>query len=258
MSMPFFKNLKTIDTIGRITAIAAVIIFIISCSLDLYSYSITPTATPTPSNTPTVTRTPRPTITASATRSPLTETPQPTSSFPESEFFQGVTVDKILDSLIQKEYACEESSFDEASSQYRFVCQKTSENTLESILILSFDQVQINLITADLQKSETASDVEIISVFENIGEIILTQINVTEKETAFTATPSLTPQNTPQSGFELENPDEIERYKTWLTDILTMVEAENPARDFFAGIPFSLYRSNNHLWLEIGYITEDE
>ena len=255
MSVPFLKNQKNIDIIGRVTAIAAVIIFIISCSLDLYSFSITPTATPTPSNTPTLTRTPRPTITASATKFPPTNTPQPTPLEPEFGFFQGITVENILTSLIQYDYACEESSTDEISLQYRFACQKTSENTLESILILSPDQIQVELITADLQKSETASDTEIAAFFERIGTIILTQIKVPETETTTTITPSLTPQSTSQS---VEIIDEIERYKNWLNDALSSEDNEIPAKEFFSEIPFSLYRSNNHIWLEIGYAAEGE
>lgn len=78
MGETFYTSRKFINRIGLIIAILAIILFISSCLLNVYVYTITPTATPTPSRTPTFTRTPQPSLTPSITPTPtVTATLEP-------------------------------------------------------------------------------------------------------------------------------------------------------------------------------------
>ena len=166
-------------------------------------------------------------------------------------FFQGLTVEKILLPLVQADYICEENVQEDTSQYLQVVCQKTTENTFENIIILSYDQVQVQLITADLQKAETTSDSEVFVFFERAGEIILNQIEIPVIE--ITPTASATPQNSSQPGIPST---EMEKYNSWLTENLFSGDTDSPVTEYFSGIPFILYRSNNHVWLEIGYIED--
>ncbi len=136
---PQTKIVKKLETIALITAIIGSIIFVVSCLLNVYAYSITPTVTPTPTKTATVTRTPLPSSTPTTT---LTPSPSPSPTYPAELNF----LTDLDSNLAQTDFKC---SYTQIEDKLLVTCHKETDdysiqmeiNRIENETEKFFDQI---------------------------------------------------------------------------------------------------------------------
>jgi hypothetical protein len=212
MSEPFFRSKRKLNTIGLIIAVLAIIIFIVSCLLNVYAYATTPTATPTASITPTTTNTPRPSFTPTSTPT-LTETPTlvlPTITETLSSIFTQPPFSTLEGILVENNYDCAPQNSSE-SDQNSIICTKMMENL--SFQLSFTDRFEGNIQSEFIAAPFDPEKLDAISE-EFIWLSQLTSIQLWTEPLNQTTTVEVTPTNpTPE-------PDELSQ---WIDDMIRVI-----------------------------------
>ncbi len=236
---------KILETIALSVAILGSLIFVISCLLNVYAYSITPTITPTPTKTATVTRTPLPTITPTETVTPKPPTPSPS---PSPVYLTGFDFLADVDATMsQQGYQCVYQQIN--AETLEVICKKETDtytvqidiSRVENASLLTFQEILL-LEPYDPEKFEIA-----INEFTALAQL-LHQFPWFSIETI---TPVVTTRPTPSSPTATAA-SEIE---TWLSYSLPPLLPDQPIEKLFDEMQYSLLWEGDRLSLTISFET---
>jgi hypothetical protein len=253
---PFLKNQKSLNILAILVALISIIIFLISCVLDLYATSITPTNTPTATHTATITRTPRPptpTLTPTITPTPsITETIefiQPTLG--ETPVFPLLIPNIIIQNLEVNGFTCSTTS-QTVANLIVWSCVNETDAISEEIQFGGRTSTTIDFLNGHIQQKLNPTDEIASNFFGMLAELAYSGLSPTlpteRTPIPLTQTPTSESTLTPSpvvSGFEA--------IREWI--VVTLPKMTSPAFvevNVFDTIPYRLKGNLSDSTLEIG------
>lgn len=269
MGEPFYRSKEKLNRIGLIVAIAATIVFIFACGLDLYAYTITPTATATPTASPTVTRTPKPrtatptptiTLTPTITETP-TITPSPTISptLDTTRLSMTLTALPTLEStptvlparpgdasqlLEENGFTCSQPGTT-GSGEYTWACSRHGENQDIEVIFTSETEETIRLIVSQVNRSEMVGDGNLLTLIF-LAHLPFYQISEIPTGT-ITDTPTSIVTTLPGES------DLQDAINLWVEQTYSRLVEGEPVSIDFEGIPYTLLKTGDVYELQMGF-----